>query len=101
MHRITMMACSPGLVRRVWRVLVFGIAIAVAASSGTSSLACGYHSPQAMALGILNWTFPKALYERTALWRAERGGILPPSQSQRMPPALAFRRAALSLRMLA
>jgi hypothetical protein len=50
-----------------------------------------------MALRIL----PKALYVRTALWRAERGGILPSSQPQRIPPALAFRRAALSLRMLA
>lgn len=98
---MTMMASHPGLVRRVWRVLVSGIAIAVTASSGTSSFACGYHSPQAMALGILNWTFPNALHVRTALWRTERDGLLPPSQSKRMPPALAFRRASLSLRMLA
>ncbi len=94
-------ALPTGLARTVLRALVFCIAIAISASSGTSSLACGYHSPQAIAQGTLNWTFPKALYVRTALWRAERDGILPASQPQRMPPALAFRRAALSLRMLA
>jgi hypothetical protein len=49
----------------------------------------------------LNWTFPNTLYIRAALWQAERNGILPTRQPQRMPPALAFRRAALSLRMLA
>jgi hypothetical protein len=99
---MTMMAFPTGLARKPLRALVFfGITIAVAASSGTSSIACGYHSPQALALGMLNWTFPNALHVRTALWRAERDGILPPSQPQRMPPTLAFRRAALSLRMLA
>jgi len=49
----------------------------------------------------LNWTYPNALYVRTALWQAESAGILPKRQAQPMPPALTFRREALSLRMLA
>ena len=98
---MTMKAFPTCLARKTLRPMVFVIVTTISASSVTSSLACGYHSPQARALGILNWTFPKALYVRTALWRAERDGILPPSQSRRMPPAPAFRRAVLSLRMLA
>jgi hypothetical protein len=41
-----------------------GIAIAVCVSTGTSSLACGYHNPQAMALRGLSWTFPNARHVR-------------------------------------
>lgn len=98
---MTETAFSPRVARKALRALTVSIAIAVSALSGNSSLACGYHSPQTIAWGILSRTFTNALQVRSALWRAERDGVLPPSQPQRMPPALAFRRASLSLRMLA
>jgi hypothetical protein len=90
-----------GLTCKTSRAMVYAIVVAGSALSATGSLACGYHNPQAIARGSLNWTFPKALYVGTALWQAERAGILTHRQPQRMPPALAFRRAALSLRMFA
>ncbi|WP_254021071.1 hypothetical protein [Mesorhizobium escarrei] len=43
-----------------------------------SALACGYENPNDLALGLLNWVFPKSLYVRTAVWQAEQAGILPP-----------------------
>ena len=98
---MTETAFSPRVARKALRALTVSIAIAASALSGNSSLACGYHSPQTIAWGILSRTFTNALQVRSALWRAERDGVLPPSQPQRMPPALAFRRASLSLRMLA
>jgi hypothetical protein len=90
-----------GLTCKALHAVAYAIVVSGSALSATGSLACGYHNPQAIARGSLNWTFPKALYVRTALWQAESAGILPQRQPPRMPAALAFRRAALSLRMLA
>ncbi|HEY7766158.1 MAG TPA: hypothetical protein VIB38_14300 [Aestuariivirgaceae bacterium] len=43
---------------------------------------CGYHDPSVLARGILNWTYPKALYVGTAVWQAEASGVLPrPTQT--------------------
>jgi hypothetical protein len=39
--------------------------------------ACGYHDPSLIARGVLNWTYPKALYVGTAVWQAEASGLLP------------------------
>jgi hypothetical protein len=39
--------------------------------------ACGYHDPSVIARGVLNWTYPKALYVGTAVWQAEASGVLP------------------------
>ncbi|MCB1502100.1 MAG: DUF3604 domain-containing protein [Bauldia sp.] len=53
--------------------LVAGVALGAGAT-----LACGYESPQTLALGMMNWTYPKSLYVPTAVWQAEDAGLLPP-----------------------
>ena len=97
---MTIASFRTGFERKALRALAC-VVVAVSASSGTSSLACGYHSPQTVALGALNWSYPDALYVRTALWQAEVSGILPPRPSQHLPAALAFRRAQVALGMFA
>jgi hypothetical protein len=48
----------------------------------TTAEACGYHDPSVIARGVLNWTYPKALYVGTAVWQAEASGVLPrPTQT--------------------
>jgi hypothetical protein len=52
-----------------------------------------------MALGLLNWVYPKALYVRTAIWQAENTGILPPRSANTAKDLFGggFRRAAASM----
>jgi len=38
--------------------------------------ACGYHDPSSVNLGMLNWSYPDALYVRTAVWMSQRDGAL-------------------------
>lgn len=38
--------------------------------------ACGYHDPSGMAVGMLNLAYPDALHVRTAVWMAQREGII-------------------------
>jgi hypothetical protein len=45
---------------RAFFAVAVGVAIAITTLSATGSRACGYHSPQAIARGMLNWAFPKA-----------------------------------------
>ncbi|MBY3088410.1 hypothetical protein HFO63_28090 [Rhizobium laguerreae] len=86
--------------RRQWRAGVVAVAALLSiAGAPLSAAACGYENPSDLALGMLNWVFPKALYVRTAVWQAEQAGILPPRPEQPAKDIFgnAFRRAAMSM----
>lgn len=55
--------------------------------------ACGYHDPSGISLGMLNWAYPDALHVRTAVWMAQRDGVLakaePPEPAD--PASAAFK----------
>jgi hypothetical protein len=83
-----------------WQARVFAVTVLLAsaiAAPGTS--ACGYENPSDMALGLLNWIYPNALYVRTAVWKAEDAGILAPRSSNTAKDLFGggFRRAAASM----
>jgi hypothetical protein len=65
-------------VSRSGLALLASLAVVVEMLAASPAAACGYHSPQALARGILNWSYPKALYVQTAVWQAENTGLLPP-----------------------
>lgn len=58
-------------------------AAALAWAGITAAQACGYHDGASASLGMLNWAYPDALHVRTAVWMAQRDGVLARSQ----PPA--------------
>ncbi|CAH2401843.1 hypothetical protein [Mesorhizobium ventifaucium] len=90
--------------RRPWRVGALAAAVLLAtAGPKASAFACGYENPSALALGMLNWVFPNALYVRSAVWRAEKAGILPrplPAGPAKGLFGSGFRRAAASMARL-
>jgi hypothetical protein len=70
---------APANPHRQWRCRALAAAALLAAAVvPPSAFACGYENPNDLALGLLNWVFPKALYVRTAVWQAEKAGVLPP-----------------------
>jgi hypothetical protein len=77
------------------------LVVASAVFAAPVASACGYHSPQTVALGMLNWSFPKALYVRTAVWTAENSGMLPPRDLQRPKDMFALQKASVELRAFA
>jgi hypothetical protein len=80
---------------------MLALVIAGALLGTPAAHACGYHNPQDAALGILNWTFPKALYVRTAVWMAEESGLLPPRDPQKPQDLFAFHRTTANLQTFA
>ncbi|MBY5523333.1 hypothetical protein [Rhizobium leguminosarum] len=84
-----------------WRAGTLAAAALLAAAVAPSpAAACGYENPNDIALGLLNWVFPKALYVRTAVWQAEQAGMLPPRPeipAKRDLFGSGFRRAAESM----
>jgi hypothetical protein len=60
------------------RAVIAVLTAAGACLTAPAAVACGYHNPADMALGMMNWAYPNALYVRTAVWQAEDAGILPP-----------------------
>lgn len=63
---------------RMRRGVVTSLAAAGVWLTAPAAVACGYHNPDDMALGMMNWAYPNALYVRTAVWQAEDAGVLPP-----------------------
>lgn len=53
----------------------------------SGALACGFESPQTIALGTLNFAYPDALHVGTAVWQARQQGLLPPSDPGYSDPA--------------
>mgnify|MGYP001595693705 CR=1 FL=1 len=81
--------------------LISAVAVSTfAVLSASTVLACGYHKPQVVARGLLNLTYPKALYVRTALWQAEDAGVLPPREPRRMHDILVYHRMVSQLAAL-
>lgn len=82
------------------RSRLLAAAALLAAVAPPSTFACGYENPDDLALGLLNWVFPKALYVRTAVSQAEQAGMLPPRPENPAKKDLfgsGFRRAAESM----
>ncbi|MEI2298831.1 hypothetical protein [Ensifer sp. MJa1] len=90
-------AATPKRRRREPRALA--AATLLTALFAGSALACGYENPQSVALGVMNWVYPKSLYVRTAVWQAEDAGVLPPRETKPEKDlfSLGFRRAVDSL----
>jgi hypothetical protein len=59
---------------------------------------CGYHDPSNVSLGMLNWAYPDSLHVRTAVWMAQRDGVLAPAESSTVPDAQAVLRQMAQLR---
>lgn len=59
---------------------------------------CGFDSPVEASRGFLNWTYPNALYVRTAVWQAEDARILPPRPPKPATDMFAFQRVSAALR---
>jgi hypothetical protein len=82
--------------------LVAGLAAALAASA---ALACGFHEARALGLGMLNLAYPDSLHVRTAVWTAQRDGLLarvdptpaPDEATARLIAMQGYRRALASL----
>jgi hypothetical protein len=91
---------APANPHRRWRCRA--LAAVLLALAPPSAFACGYENPSGIALGMLNWSFPEALYVRTAVWQAEQAGILPPRPAAPAKDIFGsgFRRAATSMNML-
>jgi hypothetical protein len=68
--------------------------------AGQAALACGYHDPRSMARGLMNLVFPKSLYVSTAVWRAQRSGVLPPRQRKAAKDLFAYQRDVSNLQKL-
>lgn len=61
---------------------------------------CGYHDPASVSLGMLNWAYPDSLHVKTAVWMAQRDGVLTSAelssgQDAQSPPALLRQMAQL------
>lgn len=83
--------------RRLLHVLAVAAATAALTPDG---MACGYEDPQNVSVGILNWIYPDALHVVSAVWRAERAGVLPPRSGLPASGSFAFYRAAASMEKL-
>jgi hypothetical protein len=46
--------------------------------------ACGYHDPDMIRVGVLNWVYPECLHVKGAMWRAQKAGLLPPPDKERL-----------------
>jgi hypothetical protein len=82
--------------RRAGGLLSFSLALGLCWGT-PAALACGYHDPATIALGLLNWTYPNALYLRTAAWQAKDAGVLPPRWKGLQKDLFAFHRAAAAM----
>lgn len=85
--------------RAVLGAFISGLALALPLAP--PSFACGYHDPSQVAAGILNWVYPKALYVKTAVWQAERAGVLEPRKANEPKDLFVLQRTAARLLKLA
>jgi hypothetical protein len=63
-----------------FRAARFALVMALVAAT-PAALSCGYHDPSKVSLGMLNWAYPDSLHVRTAVWMAQREGVLAPVES--------------------
>jgi len=79
------------------RSTIFAACIAMVGIQPDVLYACGYDSPQTIALGSLNWVYPDALYVVSAAKEAEKTGLLPPDRGPQSG-AFAFYRATAAMK---
>ena len=95
---------------RAYRHRLLMAALAISCCIELSASACGYHDPQQVRIGSLNWIYPNSLHVNGAIDDAQREGILPSDDdferiSARGPyreqlDALAFQKTVRALRQL-
>jgi hypothetical protein len=73
------------------------LAIVAASLASSAALACGFHEGTAVGQGMLNLTFPNALYVRTAVWQAQQAERLPRDDDARSEGPSPEARGALGL----
>jgi hypothetical protein len=83
------------------RLLVIALLSGLTLPWSAAAIACGYHDPAQVAAGILNWVYPKALHVRTAVWQAERAGLLAPGEANAPKDPFVLQRVAARLQKLA
>lgn len=76
------------------------IGMVSAALLSAPALACGYHNPSDVARGVMNFIYPNSLYVRSAVWRAQKSGLLPPRRVRRAKDLFAYQRTAANLEAL-
>ena len=78
----------------------FGTVLLAAVLAGVpAARACGYHDPSSANLGMLNLAYPDALHVRTAVWMAQRDGLIADDERQAVTdPQTATIRAMFRLR---
>ena len=80
--------------------LLASLALMAGVLAGPAALACGYHNPSAMARGLMNIAFPKSLYVSTAVWQAQKSGVLPPRPRKPAKDLFAYQRAVSDVQNL-
>ena len=77
---------------------IAGSLIAIVALANARSVeACGYHDPTSVSRGMLNWVYPKSLYVTSAVWMAQRDGIIARNDEPQATRALLGYRRAVGL----
>lgn len=98
---------EPGVFSAWSRSALAVLGVTVLLANAPSACACGYHDPSKLGLGMINWAYPDALHVRTAVWMAQRDGVLerapipiaddPTSANHRFQQALRLREVQMQL----
>jgi hypothetical protein len=68
--------------------------------ASTPTFACGFHDPRSVARGVMNLAYPKSLYVGTAVWQAQRTGVLPPRPRKASKDLFAYQRTVSNMQNL-
>jgi hypothetical protein len=83
----------------VTRALPAVLLLATLLASAPAVQACGLENPSSVNVGLLNLAYPNALHVRTAIWIAQRDGLLAPFEAAPMidpqSPDVVLRQMAL------
>jgi hypothetical protein len=58
-------------------LIKLALAAALLAPNSGTARACGFENPALIQKGMLNWIYPKSFYVDTAVWQAQKEGLLP------------------------
>jgi hypothetical protein len=83
------------------RTAAIALAFSAAVAAVSTARACGYHDPSGYSAGMLNWAYPDALHVRTAVWMAQRDGVLARTELPAVDPASAQARLLQPFRLRA
>jgi hypothetical protein len=78
----------------------FALLVALVAAV-PAARSCGYHDPSNVSLGMLNWAYPDSLHVRTAVWMAQRDGVLATAESSSASDAQTLLRQMAQFRQTA